>query len=64
MSNPNKSQPQQQSNTVPNYFLNKRVVITGASSGIGQALAYWYLNNGAIVILVAKDEEALKLIAS
>jgi len=47
-----------------NYFLNKRIVVTGASSGIGQALAYWYLNQGAIVILVGKDEITLKSIAS
>ena len=47
-----------------NYFLNKRIVITGASSGIGQALSYWYLNQGSIVILVGKDEITLKSIAS
>jgi len=47
-----------------NYFFNKRIVVTGASSGIGQALSYWYLNQGANVILVGKDEEALKDIAS
>ena len=39
-------------------------MVTGASSGIGQALAYWYLNQGAIVILVGKDEITLKSIAS
>ena len=41
-------------------FLLKRIVITGASSGIGQALSYWYLNQGAIVFLVGKDENTLK----
>ena len=45
------------------YFINKRVVITGASSGLGNALAYWYLNHGAQVVLVGKDEEALKATA-
>jgi len=24
------------------YFTDKKVVITGASSGVGMALAYWY----------------------
>jgi len=46
-----------------NYFLNKRIVITGASSGIGEALSFWYLNQGAFVILVGKDEPRLKSIA-
>jgi NADP-dependent 3-hydroxy acid dehydrogenase YdfG len=35
--------------------LDKKVVITGASSGIGRCLAYWYLNNGARVALVGRD---------
>ena len=30
-----------------NFFYNKVVVITGASSGIGRALVYFYLNSGA-----------------
>lgn len=37
------------------YFLNKVVVITGASSGIGRTCAFWYLNHGAKVALVARD---------
>lgn len=39
----------------PIYFLNKVVVITGASSGIGRTLAYWYLNNGSRVAVVGRD---------
>jgi NADPH:quinone reductase-like Zn-dependent oxidoreductase len=35
------------------YFFKKKVLISGASSGLGQALSYWYLNQGAIVIMVA-----------
>lgn len=31
----------------PPYFTDKKVLITGASSGLGMALAYYYLNNGA-----------------
>lgn len=38
-----------------NFFLNKVVVITGASSGIGRTLTFWYLNNGAKVVLVGRD---------
>ena len=41
------------------YFLNKVIVITGASSGIGRCLAYWYLNNGAKVALVGRDLQEL-----
>ena len=41
-------------------FLNKNVVITGASSGIGQSLAYYFLNKGANVILVGQDQESMK----
>jgi NADP-dependent 3-hydroxy acid dehydrogenase YdfG len=47
-----------------NYFFNKRIVITGASSGIGQALSFWYMNQGAQVIMVGRDEKALKATAS
>jgi len=39
----------------PNYFLQKCVLITGASSGIGRTLSFWYLNNGARVALVGRD---------
>lgn len=45
------------------YFLHKVVLITGASSGIGRSLAYWYLNNGAKVALVGKDLRELDRIA-
>ena len=45
------------------YFVDKRVVITGASSGVGNALAFWYLNQGAHVVLVGRDEDILKNIA-
>ena len=29
------------------YYADKKILITGASSGVGNALAYWFLNNGA-----------------
>jgi len=56
------------------YFQNKRVVVTGASSGVGRAVAMWYsilvhfflisrfLNAGAQVALVGRDLEPLILI--
>ena len=44
------------------YFLNKVVVITGASSGVGRALAYWYLNHGSKVALVGRDLQQLDAI--
>jgi 3-oxoacyl-[acyl-carrier protein] reductase len=43
-------------------FLNKRIVITGASSGIGQACAMYFLNNGAKVVLCGRDLDTLKKI--
>ena len=46
----------------PPYFADKKVLITGASSGLGMALAYWYLNNGAQVALVGRDIETLQKI--
>ena len=36
----------------PNEFLNKNVLVTGASSGIGQSVAYFFLNSGAQVAMV------------
>jgi len=43
-------------------FLNKKICITGASSGIGQACAMYFLNNGAKVALCGRDIETLKKI--
>lgn len=48
---------------LPGFFLNKVVVITGASSGIGRCLAYWYLNNGAKCALVGREIKELDAIA-
>jgi len=39
------------------------VVITGASSGIGKELASLYANNGDNLILVARNEERLSILA-
>lgn len=43
--------------------MNKVVVITGASSGIGAALAALMAKRGASVVLVARREDALRRIA-
>lgn len=45
------------------FFLHKVVMITGASSGIGRSLAFWYLNNGARVAMVGKDLAEMDQIA-
>ena len=47
-------------NAEPNEFLNKNVLVTGASSGIGQSVAYYFLNCGAQVVLVGTDVESMK----
>lgn len=41
------------------YFALKRVMVTGASSGIGRACAIWLLNQGARVALVGRNKLAL-----
>ena len=43
-----------------NDFLNKKIVITGASSEIDYSTATYFLNSGAEVILVDNDIETLK----
>ena len=44
----------------PKYeFLGKNVVVTGASSGIGQSAAIYFLNSGANVVLVGRDKETM-----
>lgn len=45
------------------FFKDKTVVITGASSGIGRALAYELASHGARVVLGARHEEQLSEIA-
>ncbi|ONK77829.1 uncharacterized protein A4U43_C02F11160 [Asparagus officinalis] len=41
----------------------KVVLITGASSGIGEQLAYQYAKRGAYLVLAARREDALKAVA-
>ena len=44
-------------------FKNKTVIVTGASSGIGEALAYEFAARGARVVLGARSVQKLQLIA-
>lgn len=43
--------------------MHKVVLVTGASSGIGRSLAFWYLNNGAKVAMTGRDREPMDVIA-
>lgn len=45
-----------------NFWKDKVVLLTGASSGIGEALAYKMAEQGAIVGLLARREDKLKVI--
>jgi len=42
------------------YFDNKTVLITGATSGIGEAIAYNLADKGAFLILTGRKEDKLK----
>ncbi len=46
------------------HLLNKRVVITGSSGGIGKAIAKGFLEEGASVIIVARDQDKLSKTAA
>jgi 3-oxoacyl-[acyl-carrier protein] reductase len=43
-----------------NEFFKKKIVITGASSGIGLSVALYFLNSGAKVILAGRDIKTLQ----
>ena len=41
-------------------FFNKKIVVTGASSGIGLSTSIYFLNCGAKVIMAGRDTESMK----
>lgn len=43
--------------------MHKVVLVTGASSGIGRSLAFWYLNNGAKVCMTGRDLSPMDTVA-
>ena len=45
-----------------NEFLNKKIIVTGASSGIGLTVALYFLNCGSQVILAGQDITAMKTV--
>lgn len=47
-----------------NFFKNKRVWVTGASSGIGEALAHAFAEQGSHLILSARNEQELNRVAA
>ena len=47
-----------------NEFYKKKIIITGASSGIGACCAIYFLNCGSEVILVGRDTQNMKSTAS
>ena len=48
----------------PETVRGKKVVICGASTGIGEELAYQYAKLGAQLLLVARREEVLKKVVT
>lgn len=42
-----------------NYFADKLVLITGATSGIGNNIATWFLDHGARVGIVGTNRDKL-----
>ncbi|OMJ92762.1 hypothetical protein SteCoe_4390 [Stentor coeruleus] len=54
-----KSWPNFENYETKRYFALKKIMITGASSGIGRACAFWFLNQGARVALVGRDKFTL-----
>ena len=43
-------------------FLNKRILITGASKGLGKAAAIAFEKKGANLAIVARDEKKIDIL--
>jgi 2-deoxy-D-gluconate 3-dehydrogenase len=41
------------------YFADKLIIVTGATSGIGKSVATWFLEHGAKVGVVGRNEAVL-----
>ncbi|XP_071501759.1 hydroxysteroid 11-beta-dehydrogenase 1-like protein [Diadema antillarum] len=48
----------------PMSIRGKRVIVTGASTGIGEQLAYWYSRLGARVLITARREAVLQQVVA
>ncbi|XP_072174075.1 hydroxysteroid 11-beta-dehydrogenase 1-like protein [Diadema setosum] len=48
----------------PESIRGKRVIVTGASTGIGEQLAYWYSRLGARVLVTARREAVLQQVVA
>ncbi|XP_077013796.1 11-beta-hydroxysteroid dehydrogenase 1 [Tamandua tetradactyla] len=48
----------------PEMLQGKKVIVTGASKGIGEAMAYHLAKMGAHVVVTARSEESLKKVVS
>jgi short-subunit dehydrogenase len=51
-------------NKYKRFLYGRTIVITGASSGIGRAAAIAFAENGANLVLAARNEEALETVAT
>ena len=43
---------------------NKRIVITGSSRGLGEEIAKQFIEEGALLTLVARNEEKLRTLVN
>ncbi|OMJ67740.1 hypothetical protein SteCoe_35019 [Stentor coeruleus] len=46
----------------PHYFAMKRIIITGASGGIGRACCTWLLNQGSRIAMIGREIKDLEII--
>ena len=44
------------------FLLNKNILITGATSGIGKSLTKYLSENGANILMLSKDESKLNVL--
>jgi len=47
--------------SIINYYTDKRILITGASSGVGEQLCIYFLEQGAFVVMVGREKNIHKL---